>query len=70
MSEAVSAAEAARLLRVSKVTAIRLFHLKKLEGYRLTDSPNSPIMIYLDSIRAYIKNVQRRPVPDAILEAG
>ena len=61
---AVTIAEAAHRLELHPSTTNRLFHSGDLEGYRKTRG--GQIMIYVDSIETYIREVQGRPVPAAL----
>lgn len=60
--EDLSVTEAAELLRVSVPTVYRLVDQKELDSWRKTAS--SGIRIYTKSVTNYIRNVQRRPLPN------
>lgn len=53
--ETMSAAQAGKILGLSRVTIGRLLHDRHLEGYQKTPYANSRWLVYVDSVERYLQ---------------
>ena len=58
----LSVKETAALMGVSIQTVHRLIDDGELDGYKKTEAPNSAYQLYFESVRDYIKRVQKRDI--------